>query len=1208
MSENVGAVKTKNIASIGFDLATGLNQLQTLRDAVNEASADIQSKLNIKLPEGDVSLSENQVKRIAEYRIKQDAHTNAQIEIAREKSNIRVSEAYKKEQISRETWRIKQYEKQLAYERAMEEQSLQQSNSGFKSMMANRLGWIAASTIYREVGDFFSETIEATKDVEMRMVAINRVMSDSAFTVDEYREKLIQLAKDLGTNFEQVSDVYLEWARAGYSASDALEATRVSILGMNTQQLSSEEVTTKMIGIMAQWGMEANDMADILDKVAKMADVTALDASDLVEMLVRSSSAAKNAGISFDEMVALLTTMKVESGRTANVVGTAANSMMVYLSRTANAEKLAALGVDFYTDETRSQMRPLLEIIKDLSVVWRNNQEASESFFESMITDMQTAEELTSEEAESLRSLVGTRNQNIFLALLDGMDEYEDKLADIGEAAGYSQSLQEKYMDTLQAKQEQLNSTILELQMSIADAGLYDILESFIKFGSGAVNSVKEIVDTFGLIPTATTAAALGLSLFGKNLKLVEVSASGLSLTINNKWKKSMDSVVASAKAMSAQFKEERSLWLNSSMQVSKSAATAAAGFNTLRQNILNSSAAMKVLSGVAKATGAVVNTVFTMGIGLVVGEIMNGVIQLWEYIKDTEKTARENAQKQIEDAKKIAEAQHKQVEAIQEVLSTYDELIIKYNNAKETIEYGNKAAEGTQQISKELLDLQQKINKELQDEANYVDLVNGKYEEQRKKIIDIIFAEQKQANEAAENARRAIYAKYQIGIKSDTSQSIGGKLKFQLDDTTATFEEQLTEAIKLYKFTAYDSAAGDKTKKAALEMLDQLEKDLAEYKSLDSITSSIEMFKSVLDSDEYTSVEDITNMVQEFGVQSGWTSTQIESIVNSLVNYQNELNSATGITNDYENEALKTINTMEDFKEELDGIQDGVDKVFNAMQKLADGAMPSFDEWMEIFDDYPEIAEEFVKANGDMGAALDGLFDKLQSEQKSEIGSKIEEIKNKLYNEDGTEKEGLNESTKESLRANLAFLEALSKLIEQNYEKEKYYAEKITDLKIDELNKQKNALKESYEEEDREREKAELRARGDYDSMQRLAELQREEERERELAKFDEAIQSEKDKLAYAIATGDYSFLKDTAIEDFATTYENYMSSANNKILENFGLELEEMLNNLKTEYGLKIVNFTIEQQNNYNETDTDLGAAFADSVIEGIGAAGGN
>jgi len=1212
MGEGVGAVKTKNIASIGFDLATGLNQLQTLRDAVDEASAEIQSKLHIKLPEGDVTLTEKQITQIATFRAKQDAKAQVQIETNRIKGEQRVSEFARKNQISLDAWRTKQKEKQLAYERMLEKQSLEQSNGDFKSMMANRLGWIAASAIYREIGDFFNETIEATKDVEMRMVAIDRVMSDTAFSVDEYRQKLIQLAKDLGTSFTQVSDVYLEWARAGYTAEDALEATRVSILGMNTQQLKSEEVTTKMIGIMAQWNMEANDMADVLDKVAKMADVTALDASDLVEMLVRSSSAAKTAGLSFDELVALLTTMKVESGRTANVVGTAANSMMVYLSRTANAEKLAALGVDFYTDETRNQMRPLIEIIKDLSVVWKNNKEASESFFESMITDLQTAEELTAEEAESLRNLVGTRNQNIFLALLDGMDEYEDKLEDIASATGYSQTLQEKYMDTIAAKQEQLNSTILELQMAIADAGLYDLLESFIKFGTGAVGSIKEIVGTFGLIPTATTAAALGLSLFGKNLKLVEVSASGISLQINTKWKQGISNVIKSAKAMSVQFKEERTLWLQNSMQVSKMGATSAAAFNTLRQNILSSSAAMKVLNGVAKATGAVVNTVFTMGIGLVVGEIMNGVIQLWDYIKDTEKTARENALQAVENAKDTANAAREQAQAFQDALESYDELSKKHKEAQEALESGNGTQENTAQIAKELLNLQEKINKSIQDEADYVDLVNGKYDEQRTKMVSALVSEQGEANAKAKAVQESLYAKYKIGIKSDTSRAIGGKAKFELDDTKGTFEEQLNAAIELYKFIAYDSAASNKNKKAAMEMLQQLQKDLAEYQSYDIIGDTTETLKTVLDSNVYTSVEDITELVNKYGTTLGLTSEQIQKVVDSLVDYQNGLNDATGITNDFENEAIGTLNSLEEFNKGLDETQKGINNVFNAMKKLADGGMPSFDEWLTIFDEYPEVAKAFVDSNGDMKTALDELYDRLQGEQTKEIQEKLQEIQNKLYNYDengnATIKEGLRETTKENLQNEIAYYNALLKLIAENYEKEKYYAEKITDLKIDELNKQKNALEESYEAEDKEREKAELRARGDYESMQKLAEIARDEQREAELAKYDQAIQAEKEKLEYALATGDYSILKEEQVENFAETYESYMKEANSKIATAFGLDLKTMLDGLKTEYGLKIVNFTIETQNNYNDTDADVGATFANGVIEGIGAASGN
>jgi len=79
--------------------------------------------------------------------------------------------------------------------------------------------------------------------------------------------------------------------------------------------------TSGLIAIMAQWGLTSEELLPTIDKINKVADDFAITSTDLVAGLTRSSGAAKVLGLTMNETIAILTTMREATGRTGKEVG-----------------------------------------------------------------------------------------------------------------------------------------------------------------------------------------------------------------------------------------------------------------------------------------------------------------------------------------------------------------------------------------------------------------------------------------------------------------------------------------------------------------------------------------------------------------------------------------------------------------------------------------------------------------------------------------------------------------------------------------------------------------------------------------------------------------------------------------------------------------------------------------------------------------------
>lgn len=465
----------------------------------------------------------------------------------------------------------------------------------FGNEMQRRISWFLTGTLFYGSINAAKEAIKTISEVEMGMTEIARVMEDATFVFEDYRNELLQLGIQYGQTFDVVQDIALRWAQAGYGVRDSLELTKTSLLALNTAELDAQNATESLIGIMAQWGLQASDLMLVLDKINKTADDYTVTSQDLIDGLLRSSSAAKIMNLSLDETIALLTVMREASGRTGREVGNALNSILSYIQRAGSINVLEKMGIQVFADAERTQFRNVLRIFEDIAAKWNTvSAEIQDGFVkaaddaglfnEELATALGLQEQWNDlQQRDIAQAAAGVYRRNYFIAMIERLSEAQEVLNNMMDAAGYSMQENERTMDTLEKKYESLKAAAQALAVALGDAGLLDILKGLTDMATNAAESISKLdpklrallTTSLELLAAVQAIKAVG-SLFGVNAtlggavaalpgwaKLVPIilsAASAVALYAHNAKAAADDSLVNSSKQIASKLQETQTV------------------------------------------------------------------------------------------------------------------------------------------------------------------------------------------------------------------------------------------------------------------------------------------------------------------------------------------------------------------------------------------------------------------------------------------------------------------------------------------------------------------------------------------------------------------------------------------------------------------------------------------------------------------------
>lgn len=296
----------------------------------------------------------------------------------------------------------------------------------------------------------FSALIKSTIDVEKSLKDINVILGLSNRELSRFSDDLFRIANETGQSFKVAAEAATELSRQGLSAAETLKRVRDALTLTRLSGLDVVSSVTAITTALNGFNDAALDSTAIINKLANVDAQFAVSSKDLADSLSRVGSTAKDVGVSFDELLGLVTAAKQITGRDGAVIGNALKTIFQRIERPEVIDNLKQLGV--LTEDLSGKSLGAKEVLtnlakayKDLSGAQQNQvvQLASGVFqanqFRAILSDLAKQNSITARATDASASATdqaARRQSELNKTLAAGINETINNLTSVAAKAG----------------------------------------------------------------------------------------------------------------------------------------------------------------------------------------------------------------------------------------------------------------------------------------------------------------------------------------------------------------------------------------------------------------------------------------------------------------------------------------------------------------------------------------------------------------------------------------------------------------------------------------------------------------------------------------------------------------------------------------------------------------------------------------------------
>ena len=358
-------------------------------------------------------------------------------------------------------------------------------------------------------------------DIDTAMTELKKVTNETDSTYQSFLTDAGTRAKNIGTDVSSIVNATADYARLGYSLSDATKLADVSAVYYNVgDDLDSfDKATENIVGTMKAFNIQANDAISLVDKLNNISNNYAVSSGDLGDILQRSASAMEAAGNTLDQTIAL---------------GTAMNSVVQTAETTGSTLKVLALRIRGATTELEQMGEETDTVATSTSklradIMGLTNVDGKGGFdiltksgdFKSTYDIIQGIAKVYSkmsdvDQAALLELLAGKNRANGVAALLSQASQAADVLQTSLNSSGSAIAENERVLDSVEGRLKIFEATFQEISTDLLNSGL---VKGVISLGTALLDASDGFIKFSGVIPTATAALSAFLSLSNAKTK-----------------------------------------------------------------------------------------------------------------------------------------------------------------------------------------------------------------------------------------------------------------------------------------------------------------------------------------------------------------------------------------------------------------------------------------------------------------------------------------------------------------------------------------------------------------------------------------------------------------------------------------------------------------------------------------------------------------
>ena len=381
-------------------------------------------------------------------------------------------------------------------------------SSTFAGAFRSILQYVNVSTIIYQSISGLKQMFQNVVDIDTEMTELKKVTNETAESYSKFLSNAGTSAKEIGTTVTGIIESTADFARLGYSFTDSQElAKTANIYAVVGDEIESVDVATKsIISTLAAYKDEISDSMQIADKFNEVGNNFAISSGGIGDALQRSASSLAAANNSLDQSIALITAANTVV-QDPDSVGTAFKTISMRIRGAKTELEEAGLETDGMAEST-AKLRAEIKALSGVDIML--NDTTFKSTYEIMDELANKWEELTDIQQASITELIaGKRQGNVVSSLMSNFDIAREALETSMDSEGSAMAEHAKWMESLEAKINQLKAAWQELSQVFMDDGF---LKGLVDAGTDILSFLTAIIDKIGTLPALITAAVAVMS------------------------------------------------------------------------------------------------------------------------------------------------------------------------------------------------------------------------------------------------------------------------------------------------------------------------------------------------------------------------------------------------------------------------------------------------------------------------------------------------------------------------------------------------------------------------------------------------------------------------------------------------------------------------------------------------------------------------
>jgi TP901 family phage tail tape measure protein len=366
---------------------------------------------------------------------------------------------------------------------------------------------VAALAAAAPIALLFAKAVSAAASFQKKMDYFGAVTNATQKEMDAVAQKAIDMSKTTVFSADQMADAFVEFGKAGISATDILNGVAEATANLaQAADISMGEAANIMASQLATFKLGAQGAAHVADVLAGAANASIIDVGDLAYSLKYAGGIAASTGVSFDSLVTAISLLG-QRGIKGSTAGTSLRQIMVSLATQTKQAKNELMDLGIITDDGANKFIDATGHIKSLAAVMQILQDHERGLTQ--------AEQLAAN-----KRIFNTRALSAVQILMhDGAKGFVDMQNQINKVS--AQDVARKRLDNLAGDWRHLKNSINTLLIQVGGP-LQDFLRK-------VVQGLTALVNWFGgLSPQMQKIIIWGLGIVGMFLLLLGT----LSLTI----------------------------------------------------------------------------------------------------------------------------------------------------------------------------------------------------------------------------------------------------------------------------------------------------------------------------------------------------------------------------------------------------------------------------------------------------------------------------------------------------------------------------------------------------------------------------------------------------------------------------------------------------------------------------------------------------